>query len=108
MRNCLAGFRHVLVGAARRVGVVGVTFVLWSAEAQAQTAGDAAGSELGAEGPGQGKGAELRAELDSYIGSALQAFNVPGAAVAVLVDGKVAYRNAFGSRSARRARPVGT
>ena len=108
MRTRLVGFRRALLGAARFSGIVGVTVALASSAAHAQAANDTAGGELAVDGLGQGHGAELRAELDSYIQNALLAFNVPGAAVAVLVDGKVAYRNAFGVRGAGRPTPVDT
>jgi len=104
MRKRHVGFRHALIG-ARLVGIFGVTVALSSAEAHAQARGE---SELAVEALGQGHGAELRAELDSYIQGALLAFDVPGAAVAVLVNGKVAYQNAFGVRGAGRATPVDT
>jgi len=106
MRKRRVGFRHALACVAQFTGIVGATVALSSAEAAAQANGDSATSEVAVEGLGLGHGAELRAELDSYIQSAALAFNVPGAAVAVLVDGKVAYRSAFGVRGARQTTPV--
>jgi CubicO group peptidase (beta-lactamase class C family) len=49
---------------------------------------------------------ELSAELDSYVQSALGDFEVPGAAVALLQNGAVVYRGAFGVRGERHPGPV--
>jgi len=107
MKQSLAGSRRVLACLARLAGLVAV-IALWNAEAEAQVSVDGASDDPVLERLGQGQGPEFRAELDSYIQSALLAFDVPGAAVAVLKDGNVAYRAAFGARGARSATPVDT
>ena len=106
MRAC-----HSLFFSGRFAGIAAVTVAFWSAFSSAEARAQAAapvGNVAIQEQLGQGLSAELRAELDSYIRGAVLAFDVPGAAVAVLQDGKVAYRSAFGVRGGRRAAPVDT
>ena len=85
-------------------GVAGVALALSGSVAHAQLAAPIASGEI----TSQSLAPELRAELDSYISSALLAFDVPGAAVAVLEGGRVAYRGAFGVRSDGDSRAVDT
>ena len=51
---------------------------------------------------------ELAAELDSYLENALAEFEVPGAAVGVIVDGQVAYLRGLGVLGVDDPRPVNT
>lgn len=46
------------------------------------------------------------AELDRYVSGALGAFEVPGAAVAVIEGGKIVYRGTFGVRGLEHPEPV--
>jgi CubicO group peptidase (beta-lactamase class C family) len=108
MKGSLMGVRHARASVVCFAGIVLATVSLSHAEAYAQGARDAATDELNLEALGAGQGAALQSELDSYVQSALVAFDVPAAAVAVLKDGKVAYRGAFGVRGARRTTPVDT
>jgi CubicO group peptidase (beta-lactamase class C family) len=86
-------------------GVAAVALALSSGVAHAQLAAPAATS---GEITSESLAPELRAELDSYIRDALLAFDVPGAAVAVLEGGRVAYRGAFGVRGDGRSRAIDT
>lgn len=74
--------------------------------AHAQSASPAVADESVVRDDSRALDSELRAELDSYIQGALVAFDVPGAAVAVLADGKIAYSGAFGSRGDGHPQPV--
>lgn len=86
-------------------GLAGLALALSSSVAHAQLVeGTPSGGEIASEGLAP----ELRAELDSYIRGALLAFDVPGAAVAVLEGGRVAYRGAFGVQGDARSRAVDT
>jgi CubicO group peptidase (beta-lactamase class C family) len=51
--------------------------------------------------------AELRAELDAYLEQAIVRFEVPGAAVALVQEGKVAYARGLGVRDLGTRAPVG-
>ena len=46
------------------------------------------------------------AEFDEFVSAALQAWNVPGLAIAVVKDGEVAYMKGFGSRDVGQKLPV--
>lgn len=46
------------------------------------------------------------AELDAYIADALQKFGVPGAAVAIVQDGKIVHAKGFGVRDPATSAPV--
>jgi len=48
----------------------------------------------------------LATEFDSYVENALQVFEVPGAAVALIAGGQVVHEHAFGVRGGRSAQPV--
>jgi CubicO group peptidase (beta-lactamase class C family) len=48
------------------------------------------------------------AEVDAYVTKAMRELNVPGAAVAIVQDGKVVYAKAFGVRELGRPEPVTT
>ncbi len=47
-----------------------------------------------------------RAAFEAYVGDALHRFDVPGAAVAVVENGKVVYLNGFGVKQADGTQPV--
>ena len=47
-------------------------------------------------------------EFDTYVQAALKQWEVPGAGVAVVKDGKVIYLNAFGTRDLNTGVPVNT
>ncbi len=49
---------------------------------------------------------ERRAAFEAYVAEALHRFGVPGAAVAVVEDGRVVYLKGFGVREAGRTQPV--
>lgn len=49
---------------------------------------------------------EVVAELDSYVEGAMDVFEVPGAAVAVIENGKAAYLRGFGARDLEGRAPV--
>jgi CubicO group peptidase (beta-lactamase class C family) len=49
---------------------------------------------------------ERRAAFEAYVAEALQRFDVPGAAVAVVQDGEVVYLDGFGVRAAGDTEPV--
>lgn len=49
---------------------------------------------------------ELLAELEAYIESALATHDVPGAAIAIVQDGEVVYRQGFGVRALGDEEPV--
>ncbi len=82
------------------------SILLASASASAQAAAASGASEPASQAPFAGFSDEQRAELDSYIDDALGLFEVPGAVVAVLQNGHVAYRGAFGVRGDRHPAPV--
>ena len=46
------------------------------------------------------------ADFDEFVNAALQAWNVPGLAIAVVKDGEVAYMKGFGSRDVEQKLPV--
>src|SRR5690606_22575201 len=50
--------------------------------------------------------AEIEAALDAFIAESLDAFGIPGAAVAVVQDGEVVYLKGFGVKRAGRDEPV--
>lgn len=66
-------------------------------EAQAQS---------GTAGSAPGFSAEDAQELDAYLREAREAFEVPGAAVAVIEGGEVVYRGTFGVRGLQHPEPV--
>ncbi|HET9960446.1 MAG TPA: serine hydrolase domain-containing protein [Polyangiaceae bacterium] len=88
-------------------GTLVAAFLLASASTSAQPADAQSGAAPAVSTTASGGFEEgLRAELDSYIQNALTEFDVPGAAVAILKDGKVAYRGAFGQRGDQHPAPV--
>lgn len=50
--------------------------------------------------------AEIEADLDAFIEENLQAFGVPGAAVAIVQDGEVVYLKGFGVKEAGGQEPI--
>ena len=49
-----------------------------------------------------------RTEIDAFVGSALERYDVPGVAIAVIKDGQVAYQAGFGVRDKDDGRPMTT
>jgi CubicO group peptidase (beta-lactamase class C family) len=49
---------------------------------------------------------ELLAELEEYIEDAMSRFNIPGAAVAIVQDGEIAYTSGFGVRALDGDEPI--
>jgi len=47
-------------------------------------------------------------EIDNFVESALQRYDVPGVAIAVIKDGEIAYQAGFGVRDANDRSPMKT
>ena len=92
-----------------RSGVVRAAFIVFTALSIA-VLGSACASEVTIV-PGEPAGSldhAQRKEIDAFVESALERYDVPGVAIAVIKDGQVAYQAGFGVRDKDDGRPMTT